>query len=75
MKTNADLTFLYRWCENKTDQKRLDKIIAAQPKMTQDNFWDIISDMVKHVRSDHTIKRWQILAENAERIMFDDDEE
>lgn len=67
---NINLELMYKWCENKADQRKVKKIINASFEMNQENFWEIIKKMTRNVRSDHSIKRWQIFAEMAERILF-----
>ena len=67
-----DLTVLYRWTENRADNRRLDKMIALQSQMTRESFYDIIKGLTKNVTSYHAIKRWEILSENVYHILFEE---
>lgn len=50
----------YSWAMENRDIAKIDKL----NKLTNPNtFWDDIRKLTRNVTSDHSIKRWQILAE------------
>ena len=52
-------TILYDAVWEARDYGRIEKLL----KLTNpDTFWDDVRKLVKNVRSDHTIHRWEILA-------------
>ena len=50
----------YSWALEKRDINKINKLNALHNK---DTFWDDVRKLTKNVASDHSIKRWQILAE------------
>ncbi len=54
----------YEWATEAMDYRRIDKL----NKLTNpDTFWDDVRKLTKKITSDHSIKRWQILAEGRYR--------
>lgn len=51
----------YRYALEARDYDRIDKLNALTNPHT---FWDDVRKLCKNVKSDHTIRRWQILSEN-----------
>ena len=54
----------YSYAMEKRDYARIDKLNKLTNK---DTFYDDVRKLVKNVASDHTIKRWQCLADNRYR--------
>lgn len=50
----------YSWALEKRDINKINKLNTLHNK---DTFWDDVRKLTKTVTSDHSIKRWQILAE------------
>lgn len=46
--------------QEKRDINRIAKLVALKNIET---FWDDVRKLVRYVSSDHSIKRWQVLAE------------
>ncbi len=68
----------YNYAMEKHDYSRIDKL----NKLTNlETFWDDVRKLTKNITSDHSIKRYQILAENRYRelreqngqVVFDND--
>jgi len=55
----------YLICYSNADCKKVDKIIdeIAAGKINKSNLYDEIRKMTRRVTSDHSIKRWQVIAE------------
>lgn len=51
---------IYDFAMEKRDLKRIEKLNNLHNK---DRFWDDVRKITKKVNSDHTIRRWQCLAE------------
>lgn len=60
-----DYNEIYRYVFERRDESRIEKLINAREsgQMTPVNYWDIVRSLCANVKSDHAIKRWQILAE------------
>ena len=58
----------------KNDYKRIDKIINAYEsgKLTKENYWNTIGKFTKDIKTDHNIKRWQIIAEGSYKYLFEE---
>ena len=54
----------YEYAMENRDYAKIDKLNALTDPVT---FWDDVRKLTRSVRSDHSIKRWQILAEQRER--------
>lgn len=54
----------YNFALEKHDYSRIDKLNQLTNKET---FWDDVRKFTKNIRSDHSIGRWQCLAENRYR--------
>lgn len=52
------------WAIEAMDHRRIDKLNDLKNPET---FWDDVRKLTKAVKSDHSIKRWQILAEGRYR--------
>jgi len=50
----------YDYAMERNDYKRIDKLNTLT---NVDTFYDDVRKLVKNVHSDHTIKRWQCLAD------------
>lgn len=52
-------------CIEKADDGKVDRIIDGiiNGKIRKDNLFDKVMNLTKRVRSDHAIKRWQIITE------------
>ena len=50
----------YYYVIERTDYKKIDKLNRLH---NVDTFWDDVAKFTKSVRSDHSIGRWEILAE------------
>jgi len=48
-----------------SDFSKIDKIYNGieSGRITKENFWDVIRMFTRNVTSDHSIKRWQCLAD------------
>ena len=50
----------YRFAENKSEMKRIDKLNAL---MNKETFWDDVRKLTKNVHNDHVIHSWEFLSE------------
>jgi HEPN domain-containing protein len=57
---NDNMNELYDYVMDRTDYKRIEKLIKITNKET---FWDEVRKLTKNVTSDKYIRRWQGLAE------------
>ena len=54
----------YEWAMEKQDYGRIEKL---ERLTNTDTFWDDVRNLTRNIKSDHAIKRWQILAEGRYR--------
>ena len=54
----------YEYAMENRDYAKIDKLNALVDPAT---FWDVVRKLTRNVRSDHSLRRWQILAEQRER--------
>ena len=59
----------YSMAIEKRDFSKIDKLydIIEDEKTTKDNYWDKVRKLTKRVTSDHSLSRWQCLAEQFEK--------
>lgn len=50
----------YSWMLERNDKSRIDKLNTLTDATT---FWDDVRKFTRNIKSDHSIGRWQILAE------------
>ena len=58
---------LQRWYKQKTD-KILDAMESGRVK--PESYWDDCRKLIKNVRSDNSLREWQIVFENIENIIL-----
>ena len=54
----------YEYAMENRDYTKIDKLNALVDPAT---FWDDVRQLTRNVRSNHSLRRWQILAEQRER--------
>lgn len=54
----------YEYAMENRDYAKIDKLNALVDPAT---FWDVARKLTRNVRSDHSLRRWQILAEQRGR--------
>lgn len=54
----------YEYAMENRDYTKIDKLNTLVDPVT---FWDDVRKLTRNVRSDHSLGRWQILAEQRER--------